>query len=48
MIKQIISNALIKKYNKEHQELIKLRWKKAMLERAIAQKKRAKELEMAK
>lgn len=32
----------------ESQELIRLRWQKAMLERAIAEKKKLKEVEMMK
>lgn len=38
MIKQIISNTLTRKAAAESQELIRLRWQKAMLERAIAEK----------
>lgn len=40
-IKQMIQNQLDKKAEAEHQELIRLRWQKAMLERAIAEKKSA-------
>lgn len=48
MIKQIISNTLTTKAEAESQEVIRLRWQKAMLERAIAEKKRMKEAEMMK
>ena len=48
MIKQIISNTLTRKADAESQELIRLRWQKAMLERAIAEKKKLKEVEMMK
>lgn len=47
-IKQIISNTLTRKATAESQEVIRLRWQKAMLESAIAEKKRAKEVEMIK
>lgn len=47
-IKQIISNTLTAKATAESQEVIRLRWQKAMLERAIAEKKRAKQCEMMK
>lgn len=47
-IKQMISNTLIRKAAAESQELIRLRWQKAMLERAIAEKKRLKDAEMMK
>lgn len=48
MIKQIISNTLTAKATAESQEVIRLRWQKAMLERAIAEKKMLKEVEMTK
>lgn len=48
MLKQIISNTLTAKATAESQELIRLRWQKAMLERAIAEKKRLKDAEMMK
>lgn len=48
MIKQIISNTLTAKAAAESQELIRLRWQKAMLERAIAEKKMLKNAEMMK
>ena len=48
MLKQMISNTLTRKATAESQEVIRLRWQKAMLERAIAEKKRAKEVEMIK
>lgn len=48
MLKQMISNKLTAKAAAESQELIRLRWQKAILERAIAEKKRAKEVEMIK
>ena len=47
-IKQMISNKLTARATAESQELIRLRWQKAMLERAIAEKKRVKEAEMMK
>lgn len=47
-IKQIISNTLTAKATAESQEVIRLRWQKAMLERAIAEKKRLKDAEMMK
>lgn len=48
MLKQIISNTLTAKATAESQEVIRLRWQKAMLERAIAEKKRLKDAEMMK
>ena len=48
MLKQMISNTLTRKAAAESQEEIRLRWQKAMLERAIAEKKRLKEVEMTK
>lgn len=48
MIKQMITNTLTSKATAESQELIRLRWQKAILERAIAEKKRAKQCEMIK
>jgi|GEM_PF-6172006 hypothetical protein len=48
MLKQMISNTLTRKAAAESQEVIRLRWQKAMLERAIAEKKRLKEVEMTK
>jgi hypothetical protein len=47
-IKQMITNTLTRKAAAESQELIRLRWQKAMLERAIAKKKRLKDAEMMK
>lgn len=48
MLKQMITNTLTRKAAAESQELIRLRWQKAMLEQAIAEKKRAKQCEMMK
>lgn len=48
MIKQIITNTLTDKAAAESQEVIRLRWQKAILERAIAEKKRLKDAEMMK
>lgn len=48
MIKQMITNTLTRKATAESQEVISLRWQKAMLERAIAEKKRLKDAEMIK
>lgn len=48
MLKQMISNTLTAKATAESQEVIRLRWQKAMLERAIAEKKRLKDAEMMK
>ena len=48
MLKQMISNTLTAKATAESQEVIRLRWQKAMLERAIAEKKRLKDAEMRK
>lgn len=48
MIKQMISNTLTRKATAESQEVIRLRWQKAMLERAIAEKRRLKDAEMMK
>lgn len=44
----MISNTLTAKATAESQEVIRLRWQKAMLERAIAEKKRLKDAEMMK
>ena len=48
MLKQMITDKLIRKATAESQEVIRLRWQKATLERAIAEKKRAKQCEMTK
>lgn len=48
MIKQMITNTLTAKAAAESQEVIRLRWQKAILERAIAEKKRLKDAEMMK
>ena len=48
MLKQMISNKLTARATAESQEVIRLRWQKARLERAIAEKKRLKEAEMMK
>jgi hypothetical protein len=48
MLKQMITNTLTRKAAAESQEVIRLRWQKAILERAIAEKKRAKQCEMMK
>lgn len=48
MIKQMVTNTLTRKATAESQEVIRLRWQKAMLERAIAEKKKLKEVEMMK
>lgn len=48
MLKQMITDKLIRKATEESQEVIRLRWQKAMLERAIAEKKRLKDAEMMK
>lgn len=48
MIKQMITNTLTRKATAESQELIRLRWQKARLERAIAEKKMLKDAEMMK
>lgn len=48
MLKQMISSTLTRKAAAESQEVIRLRWQKAILERAIAEKKRLKDAEMTK
>ena len=48
MLKQMITNTLTARATAESQEVIRLRWQKARLERAIAEKKRAKDAEMMK
>lgn len=44
----MITNTLTSKATAESQELIRLRWQKAILERAIAEKKMLKDAEMMK
>lgn len=48
MLKQMITDKLTAKATAESQEVIRLRWQKAMLERAIAEKKRLKDAGMMK
>ncbi len=40
MVKEFIYNILAKKRNKEQHEVIKLKWKKAEIERLLEQRKK--------